>query len=205
MKYKDYKAAAVRMPHRLVERVVLLALLCVSAACTPHTRSSEQRQRDSQNPTPSPQAVNSPLVFNRQSAETNTANERQREPNSSIRAESLTGTYELDEANEQRKNLIKVLALGGNRLKVKFEGLWEYSYEGEPIANVGEAEGEVTLEGDTAVLQPEGSSPCRIILRFVENRISVMQESDCGFGQHVNANGQYMRRSRRRPEFDEVR
>jgi hypothetical protein len=113
------------------------------------------------------------------------------------------GTYELAEGGQQRKNEIKVLALGDGKLKVKFEGLWEYAYEGEPVANVGEAEGVVILDGDTAVLKTEGTSACKITLRFAENKLFVEQESDCGFGQHVNAAGTYVRRSSKRPKLDE--
>lgn len=112
---------------------------------------------------------------------------------------SLTGTY------RSGRSEWRVLALGGNRLRVEFSGTWESSFRlesGERVVHEGEASGVVTLEGDTATLQ--NTECCRITLRFVGRRLIVNQtgsDIDWGFGMYVSADGTYIKRSNIPPRF----
>lgn len=100
-----------------------------------------------------------------------------------------------------------VLALGGNRLRVEFLGVYEFRLpDGERMAHTGTASGIVTLAGDTATFMPEDFERCRITLRFSGRRLIVNQtgmDSDCGFGHNVYASGTYIKRSSRPPRFEE--
>jgi hypothetical protein len=103
-------------------------------------------------------------------------------------------------------NEIKILALGNNRLKVAFELVYPFTGgAGEMSANLGTAEGEATIEGDTAVYSADESGPCRIIIKFIKpGEIRVTQEgtdTDCGFGRNVTASGTYRKTSAAKPKF----
>lgn len=183
---------------------VSLLLLCCNTACTPQVQSSRETQSALSTSTASPHDASTSNALELDTEDSVAAGAQKAQSNKSlVQAEALTGTYELVAENKQRKNILKVLALGGNKLKVKFEGLWEYSYNGEPIANVGEVEGIAVLEGNTAILKPEAAPSCKIVLKFTNDKLLVEQESECGFGQHVNASGQYLRRSKKPPTFRE--
>jgi hypothetical protein len=71
---------------------------------------------------------------------------------------------------------------------------------GEMTANTGEAEGTAKLVGNTAFFKPEGTEQCTLTLVFKPSRLIVTQkgtDSECGFGQNVNAGGTYKLKSRR--------
>jgi hypothetical protein len=73
-------------------------------------------------------------------------------------------------------------------------------------ANVGTAEGEATLAGDSAEFRPEGTQDCVITLKFAGRRLVVRQrgtDSECGFGANVSAAGTYLKRSSRPPKFEQ--
>ncbi len=112
-------------------------------------------------------------------------------------ASSKTGTYRYKSGSYI--NAIGIEELGDNRLKVVLGANYEYKIDGEWLANSGSAEGVVTLDGNKAVLVPEGFETCQIKMDFsVSNRINVHQsgtDSDCGFGSSVNANGVYIKSS----------
>ena len=104
-------------------------------------------------------------------------------------------------------NEIKILALGKGKLKVSFGLTYPYvDGTGGLMANVGEAEGEATIEGDTAIYTSDESGECRITIKFVRaGLIRVGQEgtdSNCGFGLNVSAGGVYKKVSGARPKFD---
>jgi hypothetical protein len=110
----------------------------------------------------------------------------------------VTGTF------RYRNNEFKILALGKGKLKISFSGIYEYKYQGEPIANTGEGEGVADISGDTAVFTPEGADDCTITMKFLPNHtINVDQEGGgtCGFGAHVYATGVYRKVSSKRPDF----
>lgn len=104
------------------------------------------------------------------------------------------------------RNEIKILALGKGRLRVSFDLLYPYLLStGERSANVGSAEGEATIEGDTAIYTSEENGQCKITIKFVKaGTIEVTQngtDAECGFGFNVNAGGTYKKSSGAKPKF----
>lgn len=103
---------------------------------------------------------------------------------------------------------IKISALGGGKLKVRFDLVYPYvDSTGASMANVGEAEGTAQIAGDTAVYQTADEyGKCRITIKFVHpGEIRVKEESEnsgCGFGVNVNASGTYRKISGAKPKFN---
>lgn len=103
-------------------------------------------------------------------------------------------------------NEIKILALGKGKLRVSFGLTYPYvDGTGELSANVGEAQGEATIEGDTAVYTDDEYGPCKITIKFVKpGEIRVTQEEEnagCGFGMNVTAEGTYKKSSSAKPKI----
>ena len=103
-------------------------------------------------------------------------------------------------------NEIKILALGKNKLRVAFNLTYPYvDGTGAMTANMGTAEGEATIEGDTATFSPAETTGCVITIKFVKpGSIKVSQNgaSECGFGFNVSASGNYKKTSAAKPKFD---
>lgn len=116
-----------------------------------------------------------------------------------VTAAQVNGTW------ETKTNTLKVWALGGGKLKVKFYGIYQYRWaDGTPLANTGEGSGVADIYGDTATFKPEDAEDgCLITLHFVRGRLEVTQTGVCGFGHNVTAEGRYRRTSKRRPDFSE--
>lgn len=110
------------------------------------------------------------------------------------------GTY------RQRGNEIRILALGHNKLRVQLDLIYEYKSKYGPMANIGSALGEATIENDTAIFHPPRSQNCTITIKFLPgNRIKVTQDHDaaeCGFGNHVFADGTYAKVKAGQPKFE---
>ena len=71
------------------------------------------------------------------------------------------------------------------------------------MANEGEGSGVATIEGDTAIVKPEGAEEeCQITLKFTGSKLFVTQTGICGFGHNVTAEGTYKKVSGRKPKFD---
>jgi hypothetical protein len=103
-------------------------------------------------------------------------------------------------------NEIKILALGKGKLKVYFGLTYPHiDGTGAMSANVGEAEGEAIIDGDTAVYSSNEFGACKITIKFVKpGTIKVDQEgtdSECGFGFNVSATGTYKKASAAKPKF----
>lgn len=100
-------------------------------------------------------------------------------------------------------NEIRILALGKGKLKVAFDLTYPHvNGNGELDANVGSAEGEAEIEGDTAVFTDSEYGECTITIKFVKpGAINVAQEGDCGFGFNVTADGNYRKASGAKPKF----
>ena len=113
------------------------------------------------------------------SAPTATAGER------SDTAAEATGTYRDVEGNSE----IRILALGHGKLKVQLALIYEYQSGEGPMANLGDASGEATIENDIAVFVPEGAGDCKITMTFLPNgKLKVEQQGEeCGFGHNVRA------------------
>jgi hypothetical protein len=116
-----------------------------------------------------------------------------------VTAAQANGTYRL------RSNEIKILALGNNRLRIQMDLSWEYKTPEGPMANVGAAHGEATIENDVATFRPEGTDDCTITIKFLPgNKIRVSEDHmlNCGFGFNVSSAGTYRKIRGGKPKFD---
>ena len=100
-------------------------------------------------------------------------------------------------------NEIRILALGKNKLKVQFDGIYHTISKS---VNTGYASGEATIEGNVAVLDLREWGPCKITMVWLRgNRLKVTQEGDspdCGFGHNVRADGTYRKIRGGKPKFE---
>jgi hypothetical protein len=117
-----------------------------------------------------------------------------------VTAAEANGTY------RYRRNEIKILALGHNKLRVQMDLTYEYKSPAGPMANTGAASGEATIENDTAVFHPQDAQSCTITIKFLPgNEIKVAEDpnaSDCGFGAGVSSEGTYTKIKSGKPKFD---
>jgi hypothetical protein len=116
-----------------------------------------------------------------------------------VTAAQANGTYRL------RSNEIKILALGNNKLKIQMQLSYEYQSAAGPMANVGEAFGEATIENDVATFRPPDTEGCIITIKFLPgNRIKVSEDRtiNCGFGLNVSSAGTYRKIRAGKPKFD---
>jgi hypothetical protein len=103
-------------------------------------------------------------------------------------------------------NRIKILALGGGKVKIELDLIYPFTDgTGQLSANMGTLTGIAEISGDTAVYKSEEYGLCRITIKFVKpGTIKVSQEggSDCGFGHNVTADGTYKKASSKKPSFE---
>ena len=96
----------------------------------------------------------------------------------------------------------RILALGRNRLKVQFDGVYR---TGGGSINMGYAAGEAIIEGNIATFKPPDTDRCEITLIFLKKKLKVMQDgsdADCGFGHNVFATGTYSKVKSGKPKFE---
>jgi hypothetical protein len=92
-----------------------------------------------------------------------------------------------------------ILALGHNKLRVDFEGLYHTIAKS---VNTGEMSGEATIEGNVATLISEEFPKCKITMTFLPGKMVVQQgDDDCGFGHNVRSDGTYKRIKAGKPKF----
>ncbi len=100
-------------------------------------------------------------------------------------------------------NEFRILALGQNKLKVQFDGIYHTISKS---VNTGNAEGEATIEGNVATLVLSEFGPCKITMVFLpRGRLKVTQEgsdADCGFGHNVYTTGTYRKIRSGKPNFE---
>ena len=99
-------------------------------------------------------------------------------------------------------NEFRILALGHNKLKVQFDGVYHTVAKS---VNIGEASGEATIEGNVATFMPEDTHDCKITMTFLPGKLIVKQDGEdftCGFGHNVNSSGTYRKIRNGRPKFD---
>ena len=99
-------------------------------------------------------------------------------------------------------NEFRIFALGHNKLKVQFDGVYHTIAKS---VNIGEATGEATIEGNIATFIPEDSHDCKITMTFLPGKLVVKQDGEdfaCGFGHNVNASGTYKKIRPGKPKFD---
>jgi hypothetical protein len=117
-----------------------------------------------------------------------------------VTASRANGTY------RHRGSEIRILALGRNKLRVQLDLIYEYKSQYGPMANIGSTIGEATIANDTAIFHPPESPKCTITIKFLAgHRIKITQDSDaaeCGFGNHVFADGTYAKVKGGRPKFE---
>jgi len=100
------------------------------------------------------------------------------------------------------KSEFRILALGQNKLKVQFDGVYVTVSKS---VNVGYAGGEATIEGVVATFVPPDTERCKITMKFLPGKMVVTQEGDdfeCGFGHNVNAAGTYKKIRSGKPKFE---
>ena len=125
-----------------------------------------------------------------------------------VGAAEVSGTFRSYFSGKYKDNYneIKILALGGGKLRVALQLVYTHiNGTGALSANTGEADGTATVEGDTAIFSPDENQQCRITIKFVKRGIiEVAQEGigDCGFGHNVSAGGTYKKSSGAKPQFD---
>jgi hypothetical protein len=127
----------------------------------------------------------------------------------SVKATEANGTFRSYFGGKYKGNYneIKILALGNNKLKVRFDLTYPYiDGTGSLMANTGEAEGVAQINGDTAVYSTEDEyGKCAITIKFVKpGQIEVTEKSEnsgCGFGFNVSSGGVYKKVSGAKPKF----
>ena len=100
------------------------------------------------------------------------------------------------------KSEFRILALGHNKLKVQFDGV--YTTRAKSI-NMGYAMGEAIIDGNIATFKPPDTERCEITLVFLPGKLKVMQDgsdADCGFGHNVSATGTYEKIRSGKPKFE---
>jgi hypothetical protein len=100
-------------------------------------------------------------------------------------------------------NEFRMLALGQNRIKFQFDGLYHTISKS---VNTGYMEGVATIENDTASFVSEDNPQCKLAFNFLpRNRLKVTQEGSdavCGFGHNVFATGTYRKIRGGKPKFE---
>jgi hypothetical protein len=126
----------------------------------------------------------------------------------SVSAAEVNGTFAMSFRGKYSKmtSEIKILALGGGKLRVAFDLLYPLTAgDGTISANMGTAEGEAAITADIAVYESNEFGPCKITIKFVRpGEIKVTQDgsdADCGFGHNVTATGTYKKASSAKPKF----
>jgi hypothetical protein len=99
------------------------------------------------------------------------------------------------------KSEFRILALGHNKLKVQFDGI----YVTLKSFNMGYAGGEAIIDGNIATFRPPDTERCEITLVFLPGKLKVTQDgsdADCGFGHNVYATGTYRKVRAGKPKFE---
>ena len=119
-----------------------------------------------------------------------------------VTAAQVNGTW------QYRANTFKIWALGQQKLKVEFDGVYQYKTPSGPMANMGSGSGIARIAGDTATFKPNDSElvlddECKITMRFTRGKLIVEQQGVCGFGHNVRADGTYRKIRGGKPKFEE--
>lgn len=99
-------------------------------------------------------------------------------------------------------NEFRILALGHNKLKVQFDGIYHTISKS---VNMGYATGEAIIDGNVATFKPPDTERCEITLVFLPGKLKVTQEgsdADCGFGHNVYSTGSYRKIRGGKPKFE---
>lgn len=113
-----------------------------------------------------------------------------------VTADQVNGVY------RYYKSEFRILALGHNKLKVQFDGIY-MTVSKSP--NMGSASGEAVIEENLATFIPPDTQGCKITMRFLPGKLVVNQEGsdfECGFGHNVYATGTYKKIRGGKPKFE---
>lgn len=122
----------------------------------------------------------------------------------------VTGTFRSYFTGKYRRsyNEILIQALGKNRIRIEMELMYPFEVNGERMVHTGMATGEAVITGNTAVFVPddavEADERCKITLRFTKPGtlvVSTENNSGCGFGFNVEADGTYRKTRAAKPSF----
>ena len=127
----------------------------------------------------------------------------------SVPASEVNGTFRMGFTGKFPGNFseIKILALGGGRLRIAMDLTYPYELGDEITANEGTLDGEATIKGDTAVYSAKDEYGAgEITIRFVKPGLIKVKDNpgaiECGFGNHVYAGGTYQKVSSKKPTFE---
>ena len=134
--------------------------------------------------------VSAPYTFAQETTQNKPKNQK------IVTASQVDGVYRYYQSE------FRILALGHNKLKVQFDGVY-MTVSRTP--NLGTATGEAVIDGNVATFKPEDTQQCEITLVFLPNKLKVVQEgsdADCGFGHNVNSTGTYRKIKSGKPKFE---
>ncbi len=127
-----------------------------------------------------------------------------------VSAAEVNGTFRMNFRGKYRdmSNEIKVLALGGGKIRIALDLIYPYTLDdGEISVNLGSLDGIASIAGDTAVYRSEEFGECEITIKFVSpGTLRISQDgsdADCGFGRNVSSEGTYKKVSGKKPKFDD--
>jgi hypothetical protein len=113
---------------------------------------------------------------------------------------AVTGTYSLVRGKDAGC-IFEVAAVAADSVRLQLS-----CNRGAPSYNMGNLDERLALHASELIFQTtEFGGRCVLRFRFLRRRAIVTQEADntaCGFGYGVYADGTYRRVSRRRPAFD---
>lgn len=126
-----------------------------------------------------------------------------------VSAAEVNGTFRMNFRGKYKdmSNEIKVLALGGGKIRIALDLIYPYTLSnGEITGNRGSLDGEASIEGDTAIYRSEEFGECEITIKFVRpGTLTITQngsDADCGFGRNVTSEGSYRKVSSKKPKFE---
>ncbi len=129
-----------------------------------------------------------------------------------VSAAEVNGTFRMNFRGKYKEmsNEIKVLALGGGKVRIALDLIYPYTLnDGEMTVNLGSLDGEASIEADTAVYRSAEFGECQITFKFVRpGTLRITQDgsdADCGFGRNVTSEGSYRKVSSKKPKFEDTR
>lgn len=114
-------------------------------------------------------------------------------------SESVTGTYGWQDEHEASGDL----ALIQDGSKVRFQLQVQ---AGPPGYNMGILEGEFELKNQEGVFFSDENGPCQLSFRFKASEVEIKtdpEQTECGFGNGVYADGTFARMSSKTPTFEQ--
>jgi hypothetical protein len=120
-------------------------------------------------------------------------------PQKTIPIEQVNGTW------QKKHGVFRIWAVGKQKLRVEFQGTYEFQSQAGPMANTGYGNGTADIIGNRIVFKPDDAeAACKINMVFSNKKLAVKQESNCGFGMNVSSSGTYDRTSNQKPEFSNL-